>query len=115
MTNWERIVREHGGMVFGTAWRVLGHAADCEDVVQEVFLEAHKLQQSQPVRNWPGLLRKLATYRALAQSLVRLGKIDLMVELAEMAAALALRVHDDHFAALARVHQEMLAVWRELA
>jgi|SRR5207248_4374241 len=65
MTNWERIVREHGGMVFGTAWRVLGHAADCEDVVQEVFLEAHRLQQSQPVRNWPGLLRKLATYRAL--------------------------------------------------
>src|SRR5262249_43620136 len=65
MTNWERIVREHGGMVFGTAWRVLGHAADCEDVVQEVFLEAHRLARSQTIRNWPGLLRKLATYRAL--------------------------------------------------
>ena len=44
-----------------------------------------------------------------------LGKIDLMVELADMAAALTMRVHDDYFAALARVHQEMLAVWRERA
>ena len=65
MTDWDRIVREHGSMVFGTAWRVLGHAADCEDVVQDVFLEAHRLQQLQAIRNWGGLLRRLATYRAL--------------------------------------------------
>ena len=65
MTDWNRIVREHGPMVFGTAWRVLGHAADTEDVVQEVFLEAHRLRQTQPVRHWAGLLRRLATYRAL--------------------------------------------------
>jgi RNA polymerase sigma-70 factor (ECF subfamily) len=65
MTDWDRIVREHGSMVFGTAWRVLGHAADCEDVVQDVFLEAHKLQRLQPIRNWGGLLRRLALYRAL--------------------------------------------------
>jgi RNA polymerase sigma-70 factor (ECF subfamily) len=52
-------------MVFGTAWRVLGHTADTEDVVQEVFLEAHRLGQAQPVRHWGGLLRRLAAYRAL--------------------------------------------------
>lgn len=65
MANWERIVREHGGMVFGAAWRVLGNAADSEDVVQDVFLEAHRLQKVRTIRSWPGLLRRLATYRAL--------------------------------------------------
>ncbi len=65
MTDWDRLVREHGSMVFGTAWRVLGHSADCEDVVQDVFLEAHRLQRLQRIRNWGGLLRRLATYRAL--------------------------------------------------
>jgi hypothetical protein len=42
-----------------------------------------------------------------------LGAIDLLVELADLAAALAMRVHDDPFAALVHVHREMLAVWRE--
>jgi len=65
VTNWNRIVRDHGPMVFGTAWRVLGHAADTEDVVQEVFLQAHRMQQSQGVRCWPALLRRLAMCRAL--------------------------------------------------
>ena len=26
--DWEKIVREHGPMVFTTAWRILGQAAD---------------------------------------------------------------------------------------
>lgn len=65
MSDWDAIVRTHGTMVFGAAWRILGHAADTEDVVQEVFLEAHRLQDGVTVRNWGGLLRRLATYRAL--------------------------------------------------
>lgn len=65
MTDWDRVVREHGPMVFGTAWRILGHAADAEDVVQEVFLEAHLLRARQTVRHWPGLLRRLAACRAV--------------------------------------------------
>jgi RNA polymerase sigma-70 factor (ECF subfamily) len=63
--DWNRIVREHGPMVFGTAWRILGHAADAEDVCQEVFLQIHLLQQERPVRFWGALLRRLATCRAL--------------------------------------------------
>jgi RNA polymerase sigma-70 factor (ECF subfamily) len=65
MTDWPRIVREHGPLVFGTAWRILGHVADVEDVVQEVFLQAYQLQQTRPVRYWSGLLRRLAACRAL--------------------------------------------------
>ncbi len=65
MTDWDRMVREHGPVVFGTAWRILGHVADTEDVVQEVFLQAYRMRSAQPVRHWPGLLRRLATCRAL--------------------------------------------------
>jgi RNA polymerase sigma-70 factor (ECF subfamily) len=65
VTDWDRLVREHGPVVFGTAWRILGHVADTEDVVQEVFLEAHRLRQTQPVKHWGALLRRLAAYRAL--------------------------------------------------
>jgi RNA polymerase sigma-70 factor (ECF subfamily) len=65
VTDWDRIVREQGPLVFGTAWRILGHVADTEDVVQEVFLEAYRLCQGQPVRHWAGLLRRLAACRAL--------------------------------------------------
>ncbi len=65
MTDWDRIVREHGPVVFSTAWRILGHAADTEDVVQEVFLQAHQMQQVEEVRCWQALLRRLAACRAL--------------------------------------------------
>ena len=65
MTDWDRIVREHGPLVFGTAWRILGHVADTEDVVQEVFLQAYRLRAVQTIRHWPGFLRRLAACRAL--------------------------------------------------
>lgn len=65
MTDWDRIVREYGPLVFTTAWRILGHVADTEDVVQEVFLQVHQLQRTDPVRHWGGLLRRLAACRAL--------------------------------------------------
>jgi RNA polymerase sigma-70 factor (ECF subfamily) len=65
VTDWNRLVREHGAAVFGTAWRILGHAADTEEVVQEVFLEVYRRWQTRPVRHWGGLLRRLAACRAL--------------------------------------------------
>ncbi len=65
MTDWDRIVREYGPLVFATAWRILGHTADTEDVVQEVFLQVHQLHRTHAVRHWSGLLRRLAACRAL--------------------------------------------------
>src|SRR5262249_11043292 len=58
-----RIVREHGPMVYTTAWRILGQAADAEDVVQDVFMEVQRVRVH--VRCWPALLRRLTTFRAL--------------------------------------------------
>lgn len=65
MTDWDRIVRDHGPTVFGAVWRILGHAADTQDVVQDVFLEAYRLRSAGPVTHWGALLRRLAACRAL--------------------------------------------------
>ena len=65
MTNWEVIVNEHGPALFGVASRILGNTADAEDVVQDVFLEAFRLQQRRSVNQWSGLLRRMAVCRAL--------------------------------------------------
>jgi RNA polymerase sigma-70 factor, ECF subfamily len=77
VTDWDRIVREHGAAVFGTAWRILGHVADTEDVVQEVFLQVYRMQATQPVRHWAGLLRQLAACRALDRLRKRRGVVSL--------------------------------------
>jgi RNA polymerase sigma-70 factor (ECF subfamily) len=65
LSDWDRLVRDYGPVVFRTAWRILGHTADTEDVVQEVFLQAHQMAQSEEVRSWEALLRRLAACRAL--------------------------------------------------
>lgn len=65
MPTWDQIVADHGPVVFRLARRILGHAPDSEDVVQEVFLEAFQLRKKQAVGNWGGLLRMMTTRRAL--------------------------------------------------
>jgi RNA polymerase sigma-70 factor, ECF subfamily len=64
-TDWDRLVREQGPAVFGTAWRILRNAADAEEVVQDVFLEAHRMLQTRAIGRWGGLLRRIAVCRAL--------------------------------------------------
>jgi RNA polymerase sigma-70 factor, ECF subfamily len=65
MVDWEALVREHWTMVFGTAWHILGHAEDAEDVVQEVFTEAHQRSNGTPVLSWGAMLRRIAICRSL--------------------------------------------------
>jgi len=54
-------------MVISISWRILGNAADVEDNVQDVFLEACRIHERTVVRHWRGLLRRLATLGALAK------------------------------------------------
>jgi RNA polymerase sigma-70 factor (ECF subfamily) len=65
MTDWEAVVSQHVGIVRSTIYRLVGNHADAWDCVQETFLEAVRIDRREPVLNWPGLLKHLATVRAL--------------------------------------------------
>ena len=67
MTTWSEIVGRHSGLVWQTAYRLLGNHADAADCTQDAFLAAVELSRRERVRNWPGLLQQLATRRALDQ------------------------------------------------
>jgi RNA polymerase sigma-70 factor (ECF subfamily) len=80
VVDWESIIRTNGAMAFDTAWRLLGHAADTEDAVQEALLEAFQLYGRQPIRNWGGLLRQLAMRRAIDRLRQRCAVLPLPLE-----------------------------------
>ena len=63
--DWTEIVGRHAGLVVGAVRKIVGNAHDTEDVVQEVFAEASALARRTRVRNWAGLLQRLATLRAI--------------------------------------------------
>ena len=63
--SWNQIVVDHGEMVFRSAYRVLRDDGDAEDITQEVLLEAYRKHQTQGTVPEPGLLRRMATVRAI--------------------------------------------------
>jgi len=65
VNSWNEIVRQHGPPTYRAAWRVLQHAQDCEDVVQEVFIEAHKLFERGEIKHPRTLLNRMVTFRAI--------------------------------------------------
>jgi len=91
-TDWARIVGEHGRMVFQAAFRVLGNAADAEDVAQEVFLEVVSRAPGEKVYSWGAYLRKLAVFRALDRRRQRGGEVPLE---ADRLLAATLSPHDE--------------------
>jgi RNA polymerase sigma-70 factor (ECF subfamily) len=65
MTNWQALVNEHGPMVWRTASRLLNDDADAADCFQETFIAAVRAARKGRVESWAGLLRRIATVRAL--------------------------------------------------
>ncbi len=66
MIDWEDIARLHGPLVWRTVYRLLGSGgAEAADCFQETFLSALHFSRRQEVNNWPGLLTRIATTRAL--------------------------------------------------
>lgn len=83
MTDWKSVVREHRQLVWHTVYRLVGNDADALDCFQETFLDAVKVDRKEPVRDWPALLRHLATARALDLLRVRYrqrGRTDPLVD-----------------------------------
>ena len=67
MVDWQVIIKKHGPVVWQTAYRLLGNHADAADCFQETFVSALEFCQRQRVRNFPALLSRLATARAIDQ------------------------------------------------
>jgi RNA polymerase sigma-70 factor (ECF subfamily) len=65
VVDWSEIVAQHGPLVWTTVYRLLRHDADAADCFQQTFLSALGLSRTRTIRNWPGLLRRLGTARAL--------------------------------------------------
>ena len=65
MTPWDSILRQHAGIVWQTALRLLGNQPDAADCFQETFLSAMQSASTAPIRNWAGFLQRVATARAL--------------------------------------------------
>ncbi len=65
MTDWKEVVELHGPVVWQTAYRLLDDHADASDCFQLVFQDAVQVARRESVREWPALLRRMATARAL--------------------------------------------------
>ena len=64
--DWDALFDAHADDLIRICWRILGRRADVDDCVQETFVQAFQTQQRQAIRNWPGLLRRIAVLNSLA-------------------------------------------------
>jgi len=67
VVDWQVIIKKHGPVVWQISYRLLGNHADAADCFQETFVSALELCRRQRVRNFPALLSRLATARAIDQ------------------------------------------------
>jgi RNA polymerase sigma-70 factor, ECF subfamily len=65
MIDWPTIVKQHSPIVWQTAWRLLGNHADASDCYQETFTCVLTLSRQQEIKNWPAILKRIATTRAI--------------------------------------------------
>ena len=85
MTNWEKIVNEHGMLVWRIAYRLLGNDTDAADCFSETFVSALQVSKRQRVRNFPALLARLATARAIDQLRKKYAKSQLNIDNEDLA------------------------------
>lgn len=83
MTDWSTLVQQYGPLVWKTAFRLLNHDADAADCFQNTFVSALELSRQQVIRNWPGILRHLATHKALERLRQRRRTVRALTELNE--------------------------------
>ena len=81
----DEMFREHHAMVFRTAYRITGNAADAEDVLQTVFLRiARRNDASEAIERPENYLRRAAVHAAL--DLVRARRTAASVDLERLPA-----------------------------
>src|SRR5436190_1794369 len=65
MHDWQAVAQEYIPLVWQTCYRLLANQADAEDCLQATFLTAFERSKNQTVKNWPGLLQRIATHKAI--------------------------------------------------
>ncbi|MDB5387325.1 MAG: sigE 2 [Planctomycetaceae bacterium] len=65
MTDWSALIQQHGSLVWKTVFRLVSHDADAADCFQNTFVAALEFSRQERVHHWPGLLKHLATMKAL--------------------------------------------------
>jgi RNA polymerase sigma-70 factor, ECF subfamily len=65
MIDWPAIVKQHSPIVWQTVYRLLGNHADASDCFQETFTCVLTLSRRQTINNWPAILKRIATTRAI--------------------------------------------------
>lgn len=60
------VIEEQGPALHRIAWRILRHAEEVDDVLQDVALQAIKISRSETeVKNWLALLKRITVCRSL--------------------------------------------------
>jgi RNA polymerase sigma-70 factor, ECF subfamily len=81
----DRVFRAHHGLVFRTAYRITGNAADAEDVSQTVFMRLFRRgTEAEGLENEESYLRRAAINAAL--DVIRSRQTDRTVELTDLPA-----------------------------
>ncbi len=61
----EDIVRRYSAMVWATVYRLLNHEAETADCFQDTFAAALEMGRREKIRTWEGMLKRIATTKAL--------------------------------------------------
>ncbi|KPK74205.1 MAG: hypothetical protein AMJ79_14640 [Phycisphaerae bacterium SM23_30] len=107
MTDWPSIVDENRQRVWRTAYRLLGNDADAADCLQETFISALRLTRREVIRNWPALLQRLATTRALDRLRQRMRLYGCCETIGEWSAVSSSRPGPDHTAQASELCQRL--------
>ena len=107
MVDWSQIVQQHGPLVWTTVYRLLRHDADAADCFQRTFVSALVLSRTQTIRNWPGLLQRLGTARALESLRQRLRQAQRLRPLLEEVAVSSSTPEPDQAAAISELSDHL--------
>ena len=82
--DWSQIVEEHGRIMWKTVYRIVNNDADAADCFQDTFVAAFEFSRKHQIHNWPGLLKRLATARALDHLRKRMRKSSLQMSVGDL-------------------------------
>jgi RNA polymerase sigma-70 factor (ECF subfamily) len=72
MIDWSEVLETHGGLVWTVVRRLVDQDHDAAECFQATFVSAWEVSRRQSISNWPALLKRIATARAIDHLQARL-------------------------------------------